>query len=244
MCNRYHSPSAADIRAQFATPDGGAEWSGGGVFPRAPGPFVRQRRPAPGRAVQADPGLGLDPSQGRELVLGQWALIPSFAKSPRLPYSTNNARSEELATKPSYKLPWARGQRCIVPAWSFDEPCWESGRNVWWRFHRADGRAWGLAGLWHTWVDPLSGALCESYTLLTTNADAHPLMGRMHKPDPQLPPDQQDKRSVVAIADQDAERWLSGSQAQAQALLLAPPVAGVAPEVLASAGGETGWLDF
>lgn len=35
--------------------------------------------------------------------------------------------------------------------------------------------------------------------MLTVNADDHPIMSRMHKPDPKLPPDQQDKRSVVAI---------------------------------------------
>jgi len=35
----------------------------------------------------------------------------------------------------------------------------------------------------------------ESYT--TINADAHPLMGRMHKPDPKLGRDQQDKRPVI-----------------------------------------------
>ena len=44
--------------------------------------------------------------------------------------------------------------------------------------------------------------------MLTINADHHPLMRRMHKPDPQLPPDAQDKRSVIAIEADDVERWL------------------------------------
>lgn len=34
--------------------------------------------------------------------------------------------------------------------------------------------------------------------MLTINADSHPMMSRMHRPDPKLPPDQQDKRSDVA----------------------------------------------
>ena len=78
---------------------------------------------------------------------------------------------------------------------SFDEPNWETGKNVWWRFRRADGAPWGLAGLWNTWTDKATGEIVESYTMLTLNADAHPLMSRMHKPDPKLGPDQQDKRS-------------------------------------------------
>jgi hypothetical protein len=64
----------------------------------------------------------------------------------------------------------------------------------------------------------------ESYTMLTINADDHPLMGRMHKPDPKLPPDQQDKRSVIALADGDVDVWLADTQQQAQALLKLPPV--------------------
>lgn len=46
----------------------------------------------------------------------------------------------------------------------------------------------------------------------------------MHKPDPKLPPDQQDKRSVIALADGYVDTWLAGTLHQAQALLKPPPV--------------------
>jgi putative SOS response-associated peptidase YedK len=163
-----------------------------------------------------------DAAYSRELVAGQWGLIPWFAKAAKLPYSTNNARSEELAAKATYKQPWAQGQRCIIPARSFDEPCWETGKNVWWRFQRADGQPWGLAGLWNTWIDKASDELHESYTMLTMNADHHPLMRRMHKPDPKLPADQQDKRSVVPLPPQAWDDWLAGTVQQAQALFKLP----------------------
>lgn len=159
------------------------------------------------------------------MVIGRWGLIPWFAKSAELTYSTCNARSEEVRHKASFKQPWAKGQRCIIPAASFDEPNWESGRNVWWRFRRADGQPWGLAGLWNTWVDPETGELLDSYTMLTLNADAHPLMRRMHKPDPKLGPDQQDKRSVIPIESTDVEQWLLGSTEEAQQLLRLAPAA-------------------
>jgi putative SOS response-associated peptidase YedK len=69
----------------------------------------------------------------------------------------------------------------------------------------------------------------ESYTMLTLNADEHPLMSRMHKPDPKLPSDQQDKRSVVSIELRDVDTWLHGSIAEANELMRVPPI-----EVLAA----------
>ena len=206
MCNRYVSPQEADIeRAWHIGARNPVRWWDEVVFPRGRGAFIR-------RAVH-------DAGYSRELVAGQWGLIPWFAKTARLSYSTNNARSEELAAKAAYKQPWAKGQRCIIPALSFDEPCWESGKNVWWRFRRADGMPWGLAGLWNTWIDKVTGEVHESYSMLTMNADSHPLMRRMHKPDPKLPPDRQDKRSVIPIEAGDVDRWLAGTVAEAQALL-------------------------
>ena len=91
-------------------------WRAAEVFPRTPGPFLRADR---------------ENQLGRELVIGQWGLVPWLARSPRLTYST---------------------------------------------------------------------------------ADLHPLMNRMHKPDPKLGPDQQDKRSVVPIELGDVDTWLNVSQ--------------------------------
>lgn len=208
MCNRYETPEESEIqRTWHVGRDRPGRWWDAVLFPRGRGVFIR------GTAGGA-----------RELVAGPWGLIPWFAQSAALRYATNNARAEELAQKASYRQPWARGQRCIIPARSFDEPCWESGRNVWWRFRRADGQPWGLAGLWNAWTDPASGEVLESYTMLTLNADHHPLMRRMHKPDPRRPADRQDKRSVVPIERADADAWLHGSQRDAQALLALPPV--------------------
>lgn len=60
--------------------------------------------------------------------------------------------------------------------------------------------------------------------MLTLNADAHPLMSRMHKPDPKLGPDKQDKRSVIPIELEDVDTWLHGTQAEASQLLRLAPV--------------------
>lgn len=153
MCNRYTPPALLDIEREWAVGrPNPMRWWDEVLFPRGTGPFIRRARES------AD--------YERELVAGQWGLIPWFAKEPKLKYPTNNARSEELADKASYKHPWARGQRCIIPASDFDEPNWETGRNVWWRFKRADGAPWSLAGLWNVWTDKATGETHESYTMI------------------------------------------------------------------------------
>ena len=208
MCTRYVSPEAGDMERAWQI-GSRHPWRGGEVYPNYEGPFIRAARDAIG------------PS--RELVLGQWSLIPWFAKERKLKYPTANARSEEMTGKASYKQPWARSQRCIIPATAFYEPCWETGRHIPWRFSRVDGEPWGLAGLWNTWADPATGELIESYTMLTINADGHPLMGRMHRPDPTRPPGLQDKRSVVPIEFEDVDPWLFGTVEQARSLIRLAP---------------------
>lgn len=208
MCARYTPPRWDEMHeVHRALPP--ENLPVGPVFPRGKGAFIRR---------VATPELET-PELERELVVGQWALIPSFAKAAKLAYSTNNARWEGVPTAASYRLPWAREQRCIIPVQEFFEPNWETGRNRWWAFRRADRQPFGLAGLWNTWLDPHSGELVESYTMLTINADADPLMSRMHKPDPKLGPGQQDKRSVVVVERTDWDRWLAGSKPQAVELL-------------------------
>jgi putative SOS response-associated peptidase YedK len=213
MCNRYVSPQTSEAERLWRIKESKSRrplLPPINVFPRAQAPFIRRARNETGYE--------------RELTIGQWGLIPWFAKGPKLQFPTNNARSEELEQKASYKDPWKRGQRCIIPALSFDEPNWESGKNQWWQFRRADGMPWGLAGLWNTWTDKSTGEVHESYTMLTLNADEHPLMNRMHKPDPKLAHDRQDKRSVIPIEFGDVDLWLAGTVKEAKNLLRLAPV--------------------
>lgn len=209
MCNRYRPVSVTVVRDVFGftlLEQPQPLYATQGIGPWQPGPFIRS-----GSAE-----------------VGQWGLIPWFSKTRRptgrggRPISTNNCRIETVATAPSFKGPWARGQRCLIPAVDYDEPYWGTGRNVWWRFARRDQAPWALAGLWNEWTDPHSGELVLSYTMLTQNCDAHPLLNRFHKPDPSLPADAQDKRSVIAIEREHWDRWLNGSIEEALALVQLP----------------------
>jgi putative SOS response-associated peptidase YedK len=172
-------------------------------------------------------GLFLRPVDGRlQGVVGQWGMVQPKAKTRR-PGSrailTNNARVETVATRPTYRAAWAAGQRCLIPATWYQEPNWETGKNIWWRMARADGAPWAIAGLWSEWTDPATGEIVSNFTMLTVNCDGHALLGRLHKPDPKLPADAQDKRSVVSLEPDQWTAWLEATPDEAMGLLVAPP---------------------
>jgi putative SOS response-associated peptidase YedK len=206
MCNRYRPVSTTMVRDVFGftfLEEPQPLYSTAGIGPWQLGPFLRSDH----------------------AVVGQWGLIPWFSKARRptgkggRPISTNNCRIETVATAPTFKTPWARGQRCLIPALDYDEPYWGTGKNIWWRFARKDGLPWALAGVWAEWTDPTTGEVVPSYTMLTQNCDAHPLLNQFHKPEPGLPPDAQDKRSVVSIEPSDWKKWLSGTVEEALSLV-------------------------
>lgn len=169
------------------------------------------------------PGAFLVPGSGDELraVVGQWGMIRPGqpGRRPEKRYQTNNARIESLAEKPTYRQAWARGQRCLIPVDWYAEPNWETGKNVWWHLKRADGAPWFIAGLWSEWTDKETGELVPNFTMITCNCDSHPLLNRLHKPDPKLPADQQDKRSLVHIAPEKWKHWLMAEKEDARSLI-------------------------
>jgi len=226
MCTRYITPEDREIEAAWYIGARSAERWLRSMRPLYTGVFIRRARDVT--------------EYTRELVSGQWGLIPAFsptrepASPPRpgetrvVKLSTWNARFTGIEKKNTFKDSWKHGRRCVILADSFDEPCWESGKNEWWRFKRADGRPWALAGLWSEWLDHSTGELVQSYAMLTVNANLHPLMSRMHKIEvdkkTKVPLPIQDKRSVVAIEEHDIDRWLTCTPEEAREMVGLIPV--------------------
>lgn len=225
MCNLYHlTPKGAAERAVGAA---GRRIKLDDYEPHTVGPFQT------GVFIRPD----ADDLIGN---LGQWGLIrpgqtgridymqpkSEPGKKPRAPRarSTNNARIEGIESKPTFRDAWRQGRRCLIPADWYQEPNWELGRNAWWHLKRADGAPWFLAGLWSEWVDPASGEVVPNFTMITCNCDGHPLLGRLHKPDPALPPDAQDKRAVVHIDATNWDQWLKGTIDEASELIKPQPM--------------------
>jgi putative SOS response-associated peptidase YedK len=116
-------------------------------------------------------------------------------------FDTMNARAETIGEKRSFSGAWKKQQLCLIPCQSFYEPNYETGKPVRWRIGMASGAPLVIAGLWREWEEP-EGGKTLSFTMLTLNANEHPLMNRFHKPG-------DEKRSVVIVPPAAYEDWLS-----------------------------------
>ncbi len=177
----------------------GARPHGNDIWPAHEAIFIRRPKDAE------------DTGSDREAVRGRFGLIPHWAKDDSFGRRTYNARSETVAVKPSYRDAWRLGRRCIIPAEAFYEPDWRSGRAVSTRISRADGQPMGIAGIWSGWKAP-SGETVRSFSMLTVNADEHPLMNRFHKPE-------DEKRMVVILREDQYAQWLAVTPVEAFGML-------------------------
>ena len=206
MCSHYQGVKDQErLRRHFgvaAPADPGRE----DLWPGYVGSFIR-RHPLGDVGDEAVPPL--------EALTGMFGLVPHWSADTKIARHTYNARSETVAVKPSFRDAWKHAQHCIIPAEAFFEPDWRSGRAVATRIASADGAPLGLAGLWARWRSP-QGELVHSYTMLTINADAHPLMQQYHKPG-------EEKRMVVVLAPQHYQAWLAAPPAAAADFLQAWP---------------------
>jgi len=216
MCTQYNPPNARTLRdmpgfdgVQMPAQDWPVE-----TFPGYGAPIVT--RGVPGRG-----GAALVCSVARFGLVPRWSRDTHHGND--LSRRTYNARSETAAEKPSYRSPWRERQYALVPMLHYFEPCWESGRALRWCIAQASGEAFAVAGLHERFTDRETGETLHSFTLLTVNADHHPLMGRMHRPG-------DEKRMLVIVPPTHYADWLRATPEQAAQCLQTPwdvPVAGV-----------------
>ncbi len=138
--------------------------------------------------------------EGRRSDLASFGMVPR-EKIPQgvKVFDTMNARAETVGEKRSFSGAWKKQQLCLIPAQAFYEPDYETGKAVRWAIGMADGEPLAIAGLWREWEG--EGGVRLSFTMLTLNADHHPLMKRFHKPE-------SEKRSVIIIRPADYDDWL------------------------------------
>ena len=137
-----------------------------------------------------------------ECVPAMFGMVPHWADT-RLARQTYNARTETVATKPSFRNAWQRKQFCIIPAQHFYEPSYETGTPVRWRIAHVSLQPLAIAGIWEKRPGGPDGLPLLSFSMLTINADAHPLMNRFHKPG-------DEKRMLVLLEPAQYRDWLEG----------------------------------
>ena len=129
-----------------------------------------------------------------------WGLVPFWAKDRSVGNRMINARSETVASKPSFRTAFKK-RRCLILADGFYEWKGEKGHKEPMFLTLPDGSPFAFAGLWEIWDDNgREETPYRSCTILTREASesVKPIHHRMPvilKPeafDPWLSPDNQD----------------------------------------------------
>lgn len=194
MCSNYTPVTRMDRLLTFFGVERARDDVPLDVYPTGLAPFIRL----------AEGGSG----NQRIVQDGAFGLLPHFAKEVAYGRRTYNARSETVATLPSFRDAWRRNQRCIVPAEAIYEPSYETGKSVRWRITQPGEVPMGVAGIYTRWRHPDTGMELFSFAMLTVNADGHPVMQRFHKHD-------EEKRMVVVLDPRDYDEWLTCPLARA-----------------------------
>ncbi|WP_077728243.1 SOS response-associated peptidase [Methylocaldum sp. 14B] len=162
--------------------------------------LIRRFNIAPSQAV---PIVRLTPEGQRECVLVRWGLLPSWAKEPKIDYSTINARAETVATKPAFRNAFRR-RRCLVPASGYFEWAARPGSKTKQPYFISlrEGELFAFAGLSEHWER--EGTVIESCTIIVTEANdlTRPIHDRM----------------PVILGERDYALWLSADARQAELL--------------------------
>lgn len=156
MCGRYElSQTPQQLIEHFRLAALPAEYLNADIRPTNTAPVVRV-------------------SAGQRLAIpARWGLIPAWSKDEAIAQHTFNARAETVAEKPAFRAAFKR-RRCLVPASAFFEwqafPGEKKKRKL--RIADSGGQPLALAGLWESWTDPGSGLPLDTYTIITTSANA------------------------------------------------------------------------
>ena len=188
MCGRLVTPGEQDLERLFHVRGTGDAFPARyNVAPTMPVPMVY---------VDRHDG-------GRRLVLARWGLVPFWAKGPKPPSHSFNARLEDAAVKAMWREPF-RTARCIIPAlgwyeWKEREIVDQSSGEVRkikqpYFMHLPDGKPIGFAGLMSWTKDHGSNVWTSSCSILTTAASG-PAAGIHH-------------RMPVALAETAYDTWL------------------------------------
>lgn len=180
---------------------------------RGMAPFIRLAQDGSGNKRVDDGIFGLLPRHAKELAYGR-------------KYHTFNARSETVATKPSFREAWEKGQRCVIPAeWIYEphypKPVYDvegnvvaDGPSIRHRIQRTGGyEPLRIAGIWWDNESLLlpDGRPTPTFAMLTVNAAGHPVFSLMHRP-------RDEKRMPIFLDDvADDDRWLTATVEGARA---------------------------
>ncbi len=133
-----------------------------------------------------------------------WGLIPNWSINEDIRKRTLNARIETIAEKPSFKN--SINKRCLVIANGFYEWQWldSKGKNkVKYKIGVGNEDLFAFAGLYSEWTNKETGECKQTYTIVTTQANA--IMSEIHNTK---------KRMPIILKPDDENKWLNNDPIQ------------------------------
>ena len=130
-----------------------------------------------------------------------WGLVPSWSKDIDFRKNTLNARIETIDEKPSFKN--ITQNRCLVIASSFFEWRWldDKGKSKEkYQIYSSESETFAFAGLYETWVNPMTGIAYNSFSIVTTQANEQ--MNYIHNHKGRMP---------VMLKKGDEKEWLKNN---------------------------------
>lgn len=130
-----------------------------------------------------------------------WGLIPHWAKDNSIQKFTINAKIETLHEKPSFK--YSLQKRCLIPVNGFFEWQWldPKGKNKQkYSIGLAIEKIFSFAGIWAEWLNPETGKLIKSFSIITQ--PANDLMSKIHN---------SKKRMPLILNPENEQNWLAGN---------------------------------
>ena len=139
-----------------------------------------------------------------------WGLIPYWCKDASGGRKPINAKSETVASLPTFRDAYAR-RRCLLPIENFFEWKTVKGQRTKQPYAIAmkSGEPFALAAIWENWRLPGAEEWLRTFCVLTTNANE--LVSDIHD------------RMPVIIARSAYDRWLANVEADARDLLVPHP---------------------
>ena len=202
MCGRYVSPEVAAMEREYhlGRSDAGQLFrnveSYSPSFNLAPSqdvPVIRVVRDVEGR---------------REAMLMRWGLVPHWAKGEIPKYHTFNCDIARIETAASWRGPWKRGQRCIMPAMGFYE--WHvlpDGTKLPYFIRPVTDSTFAIAALWDESINAVGESL---FSAAIITMPANELMAKIHNTKMRMP---------AILLPEDVDTWLSGPIGDAKAVL-------------------------
>jgi putative SOS response-associated peptidase YedK len=129
----------------------------------------------------------------------RWGFIPFSERGKARPRLLANAKSETVATLPTFKKSVAE-RRCLVPANGFFEWMTSGKLKLPYLFTLRGEEPFAFAGIW----DPAAGDVPETYCLLTT--EPNELVAKVHT------------RMPVILTSETMPRWIGDRPLAAEAL--------------------------